>query len=390
MDDIEEYKALTSVFSAYYNYHEWEYDQLIKPRNIKFNSLPPDEQSLINWYNEHTDSIKQCIDRNKQFTQLVAFTICQGFGIQQDPLVWYEASHEDFDKVRLTLLQLTREWSDEGITERKIFDRIINDLNEQFPIFENRQKIKVLVPGCGLGSMIHQLVQNGYTAQGNEFSYHMLIMSNFILNCCSEPHVIYPFLHKLSNVSDRSNQIRGITIPNNLSNNRFQLLQQQYPNVPFMELMSMTAGSFTDLYGPDSLASNVESNEFRKMNEQGFDVVVTCFFIDTASNIIEYLKTLKYCLKPDGLWINTGPLLWHFENDFNMSYISNANGDKVPTITKGLELSRKDLLELIEKMDFKFLKFDLHENRISTIYSSDKTLLSNFIYNCEYWICSHK
>lgn len=75
-----------------------------------------------------------------------------------------------------------------------------------------------------------------------------------------------------------------------------------------------------------------------------WDVCVTCFFLDTARNVVEYLETIHGLLKPGGLWINcgelhcfpprvcfeakchlirlspaTGPTLWHFENDRDAS-----------------------------------------------------------------------
>ena len=40
--------------------------------------------------------------------------------------------------------------------------------------------------------------------------------------------------------------------------------------------------------------------------------MATIFFIDTAHNIIEYIKTIYNILKEDGVWINIGPLLYHY------------------------------------------------------------------------------
>ena len=37
-----------------------------------------------------------------------------------------------------------------------------------------------------------------------------------------------------------------------------------------------------------------------------WDCVATCFFIDTAHNIIEYVERLWKILKPGGAWINFG------------------------------------------------------------------------------------
>ncbi len=56
----------------------------------------------------------------------------------------------------------------------------------------------------------------------------------------------------------------------------------------------------------------------RKVSQQNYhsldswDSVVTCFFIDTAHNICEYLECINKILKKGGIWVNLGPLLWHY------------------------------------------------------------------------------
>lgn len=37
-----------------------------------------------------------------------------------------------------------------------------------------------------------------------------------------------------------------------------------------------------------------------------WDCVCTCFFIDTAKNIVEYIEVISNILKPGGIWINLG------------------------------------------------------------------------------------
>ena len=44
-----------------------------------------------------------------------------------------------------------------------------------------------------------------------------------------------------------------------------------------------------------------------------WDAVLTCFFIDTAQNIVSYIETIARLLREGGVWINLGPLLFHFE-----------------------------------------------------------------------------
>lgn len=69
------------------------------------------------------------------------------------------------------------------------------------------------------------------------------------------------------------------------------------------------------------------------------DCVVTCFFLETAENVLAYLDRINRILKVGGLWVNFGPL----ENS------------KEPC-QKRIELSAEELLEIIPKYGFKFKK----------------------------------
>lgn len=394
--DDDEYKSLTTTLSAFYNYSKWEYEELIKPRKLKYGSLSASEKEYVPWYNQHISDIEECIRMNEQFTKTLATTIASDWGVTTSPDQWEPATSTDYDKVRSTLLQLTREWSSDGVLERhKNYDLIIDELKTLYPNVKDRQNVRILVPGCGLGRLVIELVKQGFWAQGNEFSYHMLLASNFILNHCqvADQFWVFPFLHKSSHLVKRINQIRPVSVPD-YNPLHIHELQRENPEIPYDELMSMTAGSFVDLYGPDmpsgesSYTDDPVAREFRQQNEESMDVVVTCFFIDTASNIIDYLKCIHYSLKKNALWINFGPLLWHFEDYGNTHHIKKQlvkDGpiEIVPNVLKGLELSRDDLIELIEKIGFKFEK---RQSNIESTYSSDIRSLGEFIYKCEYWV----
>jgi hypothetical protein len=60
---------------------------------------------------------------------------------------------------------------------------------------------------------------------------------------------------------------------------------------------SMVAGEFVEVYS--------------KQPDQ-WDCIVTCFFLDTAHNVMEYLECISKILKKGGLWVNIGPLLYHY------------------------------------------------------------------------------
>lgn len=48
-----------------------------------------------------------------------------------------------------------------------------------------------------------------------------------------------------------------------------------------------------------------------------WDCVATCFFIDTAHNVIEYVERIWKILKPGGVWINLGESIYVRELHLN-------------------------------------------------------------------------
>jgi hypothetical protein len=57
----------------------------------------------------------------------------------------------------------------------------------------NRAGIKVLVPGAGLGRLAFDIAKSGFSTQGNEFSFYMLLASNFILNRYKHFNICFEF-----------------------------------------------------------------------------------------------------------------------------------------------------------------------------------------------------
>jgi carnosine N-methyltransferase len=65
--------------------------------------------------------------------------------------------------------------------------------------------------------------------------------------------------------------------------------------------------------------------------------VASCFFIDTANNVIAYIKTIYNTLKKGGIWVNLGPLLYHYADMPN---------------EVSIELSWEELKIIINKIGF--------------------------------------
>ncbi|KAJ1971284.1 hypothetical protein H4R35_005355 [Dimargaris xerosporica] len=253
------------------------------------------------------------------------------------------------DKLRSTLRQLVRDWSAEGRTERDAsYGLILDMLEQQFPKSADgsRASCKVLVPGAGLGRLALEIAHRGFSCQGNEFSSFMLFVSDFILNRAQAAgeFEVYPFVHAFSNHTAIEDQVRAIPIPDVLPRDQ----------VPDGVDFSMTAGDFLEIYGQDP-------------TEQGaWDAVVTCFFIDTANNIVTYLETIYKILRPGGIWINLGPLLYHFENI-----------DNEPSI----ELTLQEVLSIAKSIGFTIS----NERYTASPYTGDARSMLIYSYQCAFF-----
>lgn len=51
-----------------------------------------------------------------------------------------------------------------------------------FVVCSDKKMVSILVPGAGLGRLAFEIAQCGYSCQGNEFSFFMLLGSNFVIN----------------------------------------------------------------------------------------------------------------------------------------------------------------------------------------------------------------
>jgi carnosine N-methyltransferase len=116
----------------------------------------------------------------------------------------------------------------------------------------------------------------------------------------------------------------------------------------------MAAGDFTEIYADASSAGQ-------------WDCVMTCFFMDTARNIVEYVEVVKNCLCDGGLWIHLGPLLYHFEGMQN---------------EPSIELSHEELLGVVTAMGFEILE----QKDITTSYSSNVRSMLHSSYHAKFFV----
>ena len=351
MQDLNNYINMKEIVSAFFNYQiDALRDVSRMERDFKAIGEKYTKRLPFN-YEDRIAKLKQAISQNYSFLLNIAqpyrnlfkLNKTQSGEVYMEPLA---VQATDIIRIRSALRLFVRDWAIEGLDERKTtYEPILNELklffkNKSEKDFENG--INVLVPGAGLGRLLYEIAKLGFKAQGNEYSYYMVLFYTFFFSYEIKPNqfTIQPFIHTLSNLFDFETAYKKVMIPD--ENIKEGLSKTKTGSI------FMMAGEFCSAY---------------KEKVNSFDSVVTCFFIDTANNIIEYIETIYSTLKEGGLWINFGPLFYHHTD--NPREIS-------------IELGWKELKEVIVGFGFEFTK----EEIVETTYSSDKDSMIKRVYRC--------
>ncbi|XP_048225516.1 carnosine N-methyltransferase isoform X2 [Ricinus communis] len=420
MEEALEVKSLRRIISAYLNYPDAA-EEDVKRYERSFKKLPPAHKALVPHYALKFQRLRRCISMNSYFiyNMLQAFEppldmsqdmdgcedshlnhapndhvfssqenccschsasvtgrkycsksdgACCGqesniIGKSSDGVTTNEVmlSHHDWldqslrlhvplvdvDKVRCIIRNIVRDWADEGQKERdECYKPILDELDLLFPNRSKESPPTCLVPGAGLGRLALEISCLGFISQGNEFSYYMMICSSFLLNHTQTAGewTIYPWIHSNCNLLSDSDQLRPVSIPD------------IHPaSAGITEGFSMCGGDFIEVYSDPSQAG-------------AWDAVVTCFFIDTAHNIIEYIEIISRILKDGGVWINLGPLLYHFADMYGQDEMS-------------IELSLEDVKRVALHFGFQVEK----ESRIETTYTTNPRSMMQNRYFAAFW-----
>jgi len=201
---------------------------------------------------------------------------------------------------------------------------------------------RVLCPGSGLGRLPFEICKRGYACQGNEYSYFMLITGNYILNMTKDvnQYTIYPYLHQISNVINTNDQFCAINIPD-----------VSPVSLPENADFSYAAGDWLEVFAGQ---------------KDSWDCVVTCFFLDTANNVIQFVEHIRNILKPGGRWINLGPLLYHYAD---MPY------------EQSIELSYEELVHVIKQYGFVLEVEKMQE----TTYTNNPRAMMKVVFNAAFF-----
>jgi hypothetical protein len=341
-------------------------------------------------------AVDDAIDKNAEIAESILEFCLPSFGIDPEDVSWHgQATPNDMDKARSTIRQIYRDWSAEGSSERNASHQpIFSALSEHMSSIPPSQRChnKILVPGAGLGRLVLDLCALGYDVEGNEISYHQILASNYILNGTRavSQHQLYPWALNFSNHTTRKNQLQPVSVPDvnpgsYLEEGGDEKVQS---DLHYSQRLSMTSGDFSALY---------RQAEYRDR----FQAVVTCFFIDTAPNVINYIETVKHCLSPGAVWINIGPLLWHFESsptpaerekqrDSNPS-LDQSNENRKSQVHEGIgepgsfELSNDEVLALLKRFGFEIVS-EAEAPGGPTGYIQDPRSMLQNLYRPSFWV----
>ncbi|XP_068621803.1 carnosine N-methyltransferase [Battus philenor] len=369
IDEAKERAHFKAVVTAFKYYKLCGLERILKSEKI-ISKLPNTHQRRLEKYFAYLSKFKKCLDVNNSVVHLIIRDVdtmfenvdhsttdlsgtngTESFGCNYNnceitSLKQHKMQH-DVEKVQSVLKNIVRDWSEVGAPEREqCYRPILDELESRFPLeeFSDRSRIKILVPGAGLGRLAWEVANRGYTCQGNEFSLFMLIASNFVLNRCPDVnmHTVHPWLHQYVNNITCEHQLRPATFPDVKPS-------VDKPNYNF----SMTAGDFLKVY--------TEADEWH--------CVATCFFIDCAPNVIEFIERIYAILMPGGYWINLGPLLYHYSD--------------MPT-ENSIEPPYDILLDIIRDVGFDIL----HERTgVKTKYAQNPNSMMQHEYDSVFFVC---
>ncbi|QDS77719.1 hypothetical protein FKW77_004204 [Venturia effusa] len=356
--DHPRYRLLQAMH-GYLRYQE-RYITQLQTWEKSYNDLPEAQRKVIDAstnYKENFEIAKKAWEDNGHLADDILLTGLAYYEVEDEELNDFVEDNEGKEvwdnqgAITDAVNHYIRDWSSDGLHERiPTFDPILETIKKHFPDRATRKEgpVTVLIPGQGLGRLPHDVAALGnMEVTSNEYSYYMNLAYRYIETLAIPNSVkFHPYQDWWSYQTRPAERAAEVTIPDVPVNASSVLLREG----DFMHIFDHQTGYY--------------------------DVVVSLYFIDTAKNTLDYIDNINRLLKPGGLWINLGPLL----------YGSNP-------IT---QFSLEEIVQVSEGMGFKFLDTDEKWGSITlpgrTVRSKDINYLVNprglrkNIYSAQFWV----
>ena len=224
------------------------------------------------------------------------------------------------------LIHLMKDWSDVGraaSSRRNIYGSVLALLESddiQALLAEGKptggDRYRALIPGGGLGRLALEVCVLGkYDVEINELSPLMTAaFSTLVTEMLPQyhrngtTHEFYPLLtFPLYDDWNFDNRLEAHNFPSSDAMHIAHWVAERANNATLVASLVFQYGAFQNIY---STTENFER----------FNLIITCFFIDTATDLMIYISTIKNLLRIGGIWINTGPLHYHDKSSVPYSY----------------------------------------------------------------------
>jgi len=341
----EEFKKFLVALRTmeYYTYHnKWQIDKI----NYDYYYLDKKYLSKMTYdYKTRVKRLEEAMAQNQIFLSEISKKY------QPDPSYLKNYNQKELDDLSYNdysilnyavFMYIARDWTDNRKKEREIhYNPIIDAVKKYVP-----EKSKILLPGAALLRLGYELALLGYNIDANDFNFMNVIICDYLFNYSKlNQFTFQPLIRSFSNYLTEDAVFRKYSFPD------------ENINLEGKGQIVLEAGDFTKMY-------NDKPNTY--------DCVITCFFIDTAKNVIEYISIIQNVLKRDGIWINFGPLSYHWVGYQN-----------IPTI----ELPYDKLKEVIIEYGFEYVHEEKNKN---VIYCEIEDFMKNDHFNCVFFIAKKK
>ena len=343
--DSEEFKrflvALTTM--QYYSYHNrWQIDKII----YDYSNLDKKYLSKMTYdYRTRVKRLEEAMILNQAFLTEISSKYIPAqsyynkyYQKELDDLAYNEYSTLNY----AVFMYIVRDWTEDRKKEREIhYKPIIDAVQKYVP-----SKSKILLPGAALLRLGYDLAQLGYNIEANEYNFLNVILCDYLFNYSKKNQFSFqPLIRSFSNYLTEDAVFKKFSFPdeNIILNDKGDI--------------SLFAGDFTKMYND---------------KQNTYECVITCFFIDTAKNVIEYIDIIEKVLKKGGIWINFGPLSYHW-----------VGYQDIPTI----ELPYDKLKEVILNYGFEYV---IEEKNKDVIYCEIENYMKNDHYNCVFFLVRKK
>ena len=282
--DLEQLERTKRAFASY---QENSVNRLSYQQNALSRASLEHKTALLKaGFGDYLESLLNCIEAN----QNVLNQVLEAAQLVPDPESKPSPTARlDHVRVADALLAVSREWSAEGGQERR---ETYGPVLDALPPYVRPGSV-VLVPSSGLARLPFEIAARypGARVLANESNVSLLLTANFVLNRCerTDNFRIYPHLNDLTNRLSSQDVTSPVAFPDVDVTER-----------PEEFSLEMLPGDFAALCNS-------------QLDRDSVDVVVTCFALNHARNILIFVQKIYDVLKPGGTWVNLGDLDCSYE-----------------------------------------------------------------------------